>query len=286
MRLDDVRESENVEDRRGAGGGFGGGGMRGLAFRPTGLGIGGILLLVVVSYFFGIDPMSLLSGDPTGGGGIGGGPTAGAPTGTDAEATFSRKVLKDTEDTWSAIFQRAGRQYPDPTLVLYSGEVDSACGMGSAATGPFYCPGDRKLYLDLSFFQELDRRFGAPGDFAEAYVIAHEVGHHVQNLFGALGSDPRGPQRGEDSQSVRQELQADCLAGVWGHSAATRGLLQPGDAEEGLKAAAAIGDDRLQRQSSGRVMPETFTHGSSAERVAALKRGLDSGDITACGLGR
>src|SRR5262249_45562372 len=157
--------------------------------------------------------------------------------------------------------------------------------MGSAATGPVYCPGDRKLYLDLSFFQELSQRFGAPGDFAEAYVIAHEVGHHVQNLFGAL-NDSGGPQRGENSQSVRQELQADCLAGVWGHSAATRGLLDPGDAEEGLKAAAAIGDDRLQRQSTGRVMPETFTHGSSAERVAALKRGLDSGELSACGLGR
>ncbi len=288
MRLDDVGESNNVEDRRGAGGGFGGG-MRGMAFRPAGLGIGGILVLVVVSYVFGIDPMSLLSGDPTAGGGVGGGPTAGAPyapTGTDAEATLSRKVLKDTEDTWSAIFQQAGRQYPNPTLVLYSGEVDSACGMGSAATGPFYCPGDRKLYLDLSFFQELDRRFGAPGDFAQAYVIAHEVGHHVQNLVGALSNDPRGPQRGENSQSVKQELQADCLAGVWGHSAATRGLLDPGDAEEGLKAAAAIGDDRLQRQSTGRVVPESFTHGSSAERVAALRRGLDSGDIAACGIGR
>jgi len=285
VRLDDVPESENVEDRRGMGGGFGGG-MRGFAFRPAGLGIGGVLMLVVISYFLGIDPMSLLSGDPTA---VGGGPTAGppnAPAGSDAEAVFSRKVLRYTEDTWSAIFQRSGREYPRPTLVLYSGEIDSACGMGSAATGPFYCPGDRKLYLDLSFFQELSARFGAPGDFARAYVIAHEVGHHLQNLVGALATDPGAARRGENSQSVRQELQADCLAGVWGHSAATRGLLEPGDAEEGLKAAAAIGDDRLQRQATGRVVPETFTHGSSAERVASLKRGLDTGDIAACGIGR
>ena len=162
--------------------------------------------------------------------------------------------------------------------MLFSDSVDSACGFSSAAVGPFYCPGDRKLYLDLSFFSDLNRRFGAPGDFAQAYVIAHEVGHHVQNLVGALQNG------GGNAQSVRQELQADCLAGVWGHSASTRDVLDAGDVEEGLNAAAAIGDDRLQRRSTGRVVPESFTHGSSADRVAAFKRGLDSGDLGACGL--
>lgn len=274
MRLDDARESQNVEDRRG---------LRSLPGGAGGLGIGGVILVLAVSYFFGIDPTTLLNdgaaprSEPS--------TSAGAPA-SDAESVFARKILADTEDTWSRIFTQSGQQYAKPTMVLFSDAVDSACGQASAATGPFYCPSDQKVYLDLSFFRELDRRFGAPGDFAQAYVIAHEVGHHVQHLAGALASGGGMSQRSANAQSVRQELQADCLAGVWGHSAAQRGLLEPGDAEEGLTAAAAIGDDRLQRQSTGRVVPDSFTHGSSADRVGALRRGLQTGDISACGLGR
>jgi hypothetical protein len=282
MKWQDLRRSDNVEDRRGmapAGGfgGFGGGGM----IRTGGLGIGGLLILLVVSYLFGIDPLSLLSPDESSSGGYAtSAPGQPVTPSSDEAAQFAQKILGDTEDTWGQIFARSGQRYSPPTLVLFSDSVDSACGLSSAAVGPFYCPNDRKVYLDLTFFHDLDRRFGAPGDFAQAYVIAHEVGHHVQNLFGALQNG------GGNAQSVRQELQADCLAGVWGHSASTRGILDAGDAEEGLNAASAIGDDRLQRQSTGRVVPESFTHGSSADRVASFKRGLDSGEIGACGLGR
>ena len=279
MRLEDARESQNVEDRRGTGGGRG--------FRPGGaggLGIGGIILVLAVSYFLGVDPTQFLS-DP--GVSPDAGPTTGAPAGppgSDPAGEFVKKILADTEDTWTTIFERSGQRYQKPVLVLFSDAVDSACGQASAATGPFYCPGDQKVYIDLSFFRELDRRFGAPGDFAQAYVIAHEIGHHVQNITGNLSSG--GVSRSAaNAQSVRQELQADCLAGVWGRAAATRNRLEPGDAEEGLAAAAAIGDDRLQRESQGRVAPESFTHGSSADRVAALRRGLQSGDVAACGLG-
>jgi uncharacterized protein len=274
MRLDDERESENVEDRRGMAGG-------GVRLRPTHLGIGGIVLILAASYFLGIDPMTFLSDSAPDSGGV----TTASPdaSSSDPEAVFASKILADTEDTWTAIFARSGERYEKPVLVLYSGSVDSACGLASAATGPFYCPGDRKVYLDLSFFQELDSRFGAPGDFAQAYVIAHEIGHHVQNLAGALAGGGLS-RRQANAQSVRQELQADCLAGVWGHAAAARGLLDPGDAEEGLRAAAAIGDDRLQRESQGYVVPDSFTHGSSADRVAALTRGLEGGDPAACGL--
>ena len=280
MRLDDARESENVEDRRGTGGG---------GFRPGGvggLGIGGVVLLLAVSYFLGVDPSQLLNDS---GVSSGGGSTAVAPAGppgSDPAGEFARKILADTEDTWSAIFERSGQRYSKPVLVLFSDVVDSACGQAVAATGPFYCPGDRKVYLDLSFFRELDTRFGAPGDFAQAYVIAHEIGHHVQNLTGNLSSGGGLSRSRANAQSVRQELQADCLAGVWGHAAATRNRLEPGDAEEGLTAAAAIGDDRLQQAARGRVVPDSFTHGSSADRVAALKRGLQTGDVSACGVGR
>jgi uncharacterized protein len=279
MQLDDLRESENVEDRRG-------GGARGFATGPGGLGIGGLLLLIVASYSLGIDPMSLLNSDPSVDRGA---PTASAPAGVldrDPAAIFASKILADTEDTWRTVFSRSGERYEPPVLVLYTGETDSPCGLGSAATGPFYCPSDHKVYLDLSFFQELARRFGAPGDFAQAYVVAHEVGHHVQNSLGALSGAAGLSRKRANAQSVRQELQADCLAGVWGHAAASRGLLEPGDAEEGLTAAAAIGDDRLQRASQGRVVPDSFTHGSSADRVASLKRGLQSGDVSVCGLTR
>jgi uncharacterized protein len=280
MRMDDARESENVEDRRG---------MGGRGFRPGGaggLGIGGVVLLLVISYFLGVDPSQLLNDSGVSTGGAPPASTPAGPPGSDPAGEFAKKILADTEDTWTAIFERSGQQYTKPVLVLFSDAVDSACGQAGSATGPFYCPGDQRVYLDLSFFRELDRRFGAPGDFAQAYVIAHEIGHHVQNLTGNLARGGGLSRRGANAQSVRQELQADCLAGVWGYAAARRNRLEPGDAEEGLRAAAAIGDDRLQQESQGRVVPDSFTHGSSADRVAALKRGLQTGDVAACGLGR
>jgi hypothetical protein len=194
--------------------------------------------------------------------------------------------MQDTEDTWTSIFRNSGQRYEEPTLVLFSGATNTACGLGESAMGPFYCPGDRQVYLDTSFFEELDQRFGAPGDFAQAYVIAHEIGHHVQNLLGLSERVQNARQRVGRAEgnalSVRLELQADCYAGVWGHYAAQHDLLQPGDAEEGLRAAASIGDDRLQRQGQGRVVPESFTHGSSEQRVSWLKRGLESGQIDSC----
>jgi uncharacterized protein len=280
MRLDDARESENVEDRRGMG-------SRG--FRPGGaggLGIGGVIVLLLISYFLGVDPSQLLNDSGVSTGGEPPASTPAGPPGSDPAGEFARKILADTEDTWTTIFERSGQQYSKPVLVLFSDAVDSACGQAGSATGPFYCPGDQRVYLDLSFFRELDRRFGAPGDFAQAYVIAHEIGHHVQNLTGNLARGGGLSRSRANAQSVRQELQADCLAGVWGNAAARRNRLEPGDAEEGLTAASAIGDDRLQRESQGRVVPDSFTHGSSADRVAALKRGLQSGDVAACGLGR
>jgi uncharacterized protein len=278
--LDDARESENVEDRRG---------MGGRGFRPggaAGLGIGGVILLLVISYFLGVDPSQLLNDSGVSTGGEPPASTPAGPPGSDPAGEFAKKILADTEDTWTAIFERSGQQYTKPVLVLFSDAVDSACGQAGSATGPFYCPGDQRVYLDLSFFRELDRRFGAPGDFAQAYVIAHEIGHHVQNLTGHLARGGGLSRSRANAQSVRQELQADCLAGVWGYAAARRNRLEPGDAEEGLRAAAAIGDDRLQQESQGRVVPDSFTHGSSADRVAALKRGLQTGDVAACGLGR
>jgi predicted metalloprotease len=212
-----------------------------------------------------------------------------APTGVpanDTQAQFISVVLKSTEDVWSQIFSERGARYEQPVLVLFTDATQSACGLGQSAMGPFYCPADRKVYLDLSFFQELADRFGAPGDFARAYVVAHEVGHHVQTLTGLSDRVAAARQQegrtGSNALSVRQELQADCYAGVWGHYAARQGLVEPGDAEEGLRAAAAIGDDRLQRQSQGRVVPESFTHGSSAQRVEWLNRGLESGKLEAC----
>ena len=281
MRWEGRAESGNVEDRRG----MGGGGMRmGL---PVGGGIGGVVLLLIVSALTGTNPLDLIGG----GGAVdqGGysepGPNPG-PAATDPQTRFMRVVLKDTEDTWTSIFQNSGQRYQEPTLVLFSGSTNTACGLGESAMGPFYCPGDRQVYLDTSFFEELSQRFGAPGDFAQAYVIAHEIGHHVQNLLGLserVQSARQRVGRAEGNQlSVRLELQADCYAGVWGHYAAQHDLLQPGDAEEGLRAAASIGDDRLQRQGQGRVVPESFTHGSSEQRVSWLKRGLESGQIDSC----
>jgi uncharacterized protein len=257
-------ESGNIEDRRGMGMGVG---------LPIGGGIGGLVLLLLFSALTGTNPLDLIS-------------SSSAPqeqtSGTtglrdkDPQAEFIAVVLADTEETWQRIFRERGQAYAPPVLVLFDGATQSACGVGRAEVGPFYCPSDARVYLDLSFFRELDQRFGAPGDFAQAYVVAHEVGHHVQSMLGISGKGSG------NAQSVRLELQADCYAGVWGHFAAARGLLEPGDAEEGLNAAAAIGDDRLQRTGQGQVVPESFTHGSSADRVRWLRRGLDKGTIEAC----
>jgi predicted metalloprotease len=271
------RRSENIEDRRGMPVG------RGAA---VGGGIG-TLVLVLLALWFGVDPSIVLQGgDPDVP------PTPSVqqrtPSGADDELRdFVAVVLADTEDTWRELFDRMNRRYEDPTLVLFSGAVQSACGMAQAAVGPFYCPADRKLYIDLSFYRSLRDRLGAPGDFAQAYVIAHEVGHHVQNLTGVAervhGRRSRSNPADANALQVRMELQADCFAGVWASNAQrTRDILEAGDIEEGLNAAAAIGDDRLQRRSQGYVVPETFTHGSSAQRVRWFKRGLESGAPEDC----
>ena len=280
MRWIGRRESDQVEDQRGFGG------------RGVTLGCGTVLVALVIGWLTGNDPIRILqlltSGSPPAAE-TGAPPPSGGPAGPGAEdpgRKFVSVVLADTEDTWTEIFAKSGQTYELPKLVLYTGLTETSCGRGSAAQGPFYCPFDRKVYLDLSFFDELARRFGAPGDFARAYVVAHEVGHHVQNLMGIERKVRNVQERASEAQgnelSVRLELQADCLAGVWGHHGAQKGLLEPGDAEAGLRAAAAIGDDRLQRLSTGRVQPESFTHGSSAQRVEWLRRGLESGDPGAC----
>ena len=286
MDWEDMRRSDNVEERAGAPSGFGGSGMR--------LGGGAILIVVVVSLLLGKNPLEMLS--LLSGGGAptvqtqavsqGASATQDSPATADPEREFVARVLGDTEDVWGGIFQQLGTRYQPPKLALYRGQVDSACGLGSAAMGPFYCPGDRYVYLDLSFFQELSQRFGAPGDFARAYVIAHEVGHHVQNQLGLMDEIQRktagASERVRNEVSVRQELQADCLAGVWGNSAAKRNLIDARDVEAGIAAAMSVGDDRLQQQARGYVVPEQFTHGSSAQRAKWFKIGLNSGDIRQC----
>jgi len=274
------RESSNVEDRRGQGGRrVGGRGKVGI----------GTVVLVLVAMYFGIDPSVVLDTA-----------TLVQPPAVESSqssvprsaaenelARFSSMVLADTEDTWGPIFQSGGRQYEAPRLVLFTGATRSACGVGQAEMGPFYCPADRKLYLDLSFFDDLHRRFGAPGDFAQAYVIAHEVGHHVQNLLGISDQVQQAGQRGSEREgkllSVRLELQADCLAGVWAHHAdRSRQILEQGDVDEALRAASAIGDDRIQKQTQGHVTPDSFTHGSAAQRVRWFRVGLERGDLRAC----
>ena len=272
MQLGGQRGSSNIEDRRGLGVG-------------GGVGIGTIVI-AIVAYFLGIDPTTVIDASQQ----IQSqrAPQQEAPKGAPADemGQFVSKVLGSTEDVWTQLFREGGRRYAPPTLVLYTQAVRSACGMGQAAMGPFYCPNDQKLYVDLAFYRDLKERFRAPGDFAQAYVIAHEVGHHVQNQMGIMEKFHSLQGRVSKSEfnraSVRIELQADCFAGVWGHHAANARLLDPGDMEEGLAAATAIGDDRLQKQGQGYVVPESFTHGSSAQRVRWFKRGLDSGRVQDC----
>jgi predicted metalloprotease len=264
----------NIEDMRGRSGGT-----------AVPLGIGGFLVLLVLSWATGTNLFTLLG---TGGGQQTSG-TSGQGSGSPTEermVDFVDAVMKDAQDTWE---QTLGSRYQPTRVVLFRDAIESGCGMAQSATGPFYCPADHKVYLDLGFFSELSERFGAPGDFAQAYVIAHELGHHVQNLLGLSARASADRRTGPESASVALELQADCFAGVWGHAASERGRFQaghveldPGDAEEGIRAAGAIGDDRLQRMATGRVMPERFTHGSSAQRVEWFSRGMDSGDPNAC----
>jgi uncharacterized protein len=300
MRWKGRRQSSNIEDRRGmgggmggmrfpgglGGGGFGGGGMR----RGGGIGIFGILILLGIAWLLGINPLALLSGDLGGGGGYVEQPQQSAGGGTFASPQeeelkeFVAVVLAETEDTWNQIL---GQQYREPKLVLFSGGAQSGCGFAQSAVGPFYCPADEKVYIDLTFFDELSRRFGAPGDFAQAYVIAHEVGHHVQTVLGIEEKVRQARANMSESEgnalSVRVELQADCFSGVWAHDAHQKsGLLEPGDIEEALGAASAVGDDTLQKQAGGRVMPDSFTHGSSEQRTRWFETGYRSGDINDC----
>jgi predicted metalloprotease len=254
---------------------------------PT-LGIGGLILVVAVSYFTGQDPMALLQLLSGASEQVSSAPEPGsAPPPKDQLGVFAGTVLADTEETWKGIFASAGRTYEEPPLVLFTQAVRSGCGTASSGMGPFYCPADHKVYLDPAFFQELTKRFGAPGDFAQAYVIAHEVGHHVQNLTGVSDQVTAAQQRGGEAQanalSVRLELQADCFAGVWGHHAnRDRKIIDPGDFEEGMRAAASIGDDSIQEMSGGSARPESWTHGSGEQRQFWLRRGLESGDWTRC----
>ncbi|MEZ2126997.1 MULTISPECIES: neutral zinc metallopeptidase [unclassified Sinorhizobium] len=290
------RQSSNIEDRRGEsggidrGGGFsfptGGGGMRRAG---GGLSIGTIIFLVVIYLIFkamGIDLLQVLDTGSTSGPGYEQSQSTDGTSANDEMTAFVRTVLAETEDTWHGIFQAEGGTYQEPTLVLFSGQTRSACGFASAASGPFYCPGDRKVYLDTDFFQELSERFGASGDFAEAYVVAHEVGHHVQNLLGILPKFNQMRQSMSEvdanKMSVRVELQADCFAGIWGKFTQQKGILDSGDLEEALNAAKQIGDDTLQKRSQGYVVPESFNHGTSAQRVQWFKRGFDTGEMRAC----
>jgi len=299
MRWGDFRRSQNVEDRTGnapesAGGGMPFGGMR--------LGGGALIILVIVGMLFGINPFEML-GMMTGDGSMqappqqsappaqappGYGPQTGAsaPSSADVNKDFSSAVLGDTEDVWGALFQAMGSRYDPPKLVLYRGVTRSDCGRANAAVGPFYCPADKDLYLDTSFFNELHARFGAPGDFAQAYVIAHEVGHHVQNLLGTMrqfdAQRQRSDERTANMLSVRLELQADCYAGVWGFYSQKRGIIDAKDIESGLRAAAAVGDDQIQKRTQGYVVPDSFTHGSAEERTRWFRTGLQSGDPRDC----
>lgn len=292
MRWEDQGESGNVEDRRGGFGGmFGGRGPMGAGFPfPLPFGGGGfsfttLIIVFVIMWMLGLNPLSLLTGDFSGVA-----PheeSESAPAQNDQQKRFVSAVLATTERAWDGYFTQMGSSYQKPKLVLFSGGVSSACGFAQSAAGPFYCPNDRKVYLDTQFFNELARRFGAPGDFAQAYVIGHEIGHHVQNLLGILPrvrqAQERAGEEGANALQVRVELQADCFAGVWAKRAnEEKPLLEPGDVEEALRAASAIGDDTIQKRTQGQVVPESFTHGSAAQRMRWLQTGLKSGDIESC----
>lgn len=289
MRWEKGRRSDNVVDARGRSG-MRFGGRRGFS-------LGAIAVVVVLGLVMGQDPLTILGNVFNQGMQTSSVPSSApsypqegsaAPAGDDPQREFVRAVLGDTEDTWRALFQSAGQQYQEPKLILFSGGVQSACGFANAAVGPFYCPGDQQVYLDLTFFRELESRFNAAGDFAQAYVIAHEIGHHVQTLLGVSAKVAAARQRGQQMEGdngllVRQELQADCLAGVWANNAQKRlNWLEPGDVEEALNAANAIGDDRLQKQTRGTVMPDSFTHGTSEQRVRWFKAGFESGSPGQC----
>lgn len=275
MRWQGSRRSSNVEDYRGSR--FGGTGLK--------LGVGGTLIALVASYFLGVDPSVLLGLASS----VDTGPAPQAQVGVpqDEQGQFISAVLGETEDTWSEIFRQNGMTYEPPRLVLFSDQVRSACGSASAAVGPFYCPGDHRVYLDLNFYNELKTRFQAPGDFAQAYVLAHEVGHHVQTLLGTeeqvRAAQSRASESDRNAIQVKMELQADCYAGVWAKNAnSARQILEQGDVEEALQAASAVGDDTIQKRTQGRVMPDSFTHGSAAQRMQWFKRGLDTGSVQAC----
>ncbi len=293
MKWEGERQSDNVEDRRDDAGGGGGGGF-GLPIGGRSVGLGTVAIALVAGWIFGVNPLTVL-GLLSGGGGA---PLpaqhqpapAHRPPADDRGAAFVSTVLADTEDVWRDQFAQAGARYEAPKLVLFEGRTPTACGTGDTAMGPFYCPGDRKVYIDLAFYRTLRERLGAPGDFAQAYVIAHEVGHHVQNLLGL--TENVDAMRGrvsaaqQNALSVKLELQADCFAGLWAHHAQrSRQVVERGDLEEALNAAAQIGDDTLQRRAGGAVVPESFTHGSSAQRVGAFRRGWDGGRLADCGVG-
>lgn len=294
------RQSDNVEDRRsesgignnspfGRGGGFSFPTGRSGGMRSGGIGsVAVFIVIAVVLHFMGVDITQLLGdGSRTGPSGYGQSDPASPQTAEDGEMkAFVATVLAETEDTWNGIFKAAGQRYQEPRLVMFSGSYPSACGQASAASGPFYCPGDRKIYLDTAFFSELSQRFDASGDFADAYVVAHEVGHHVQNLLGILPKFNEARQTTSEAEanrmSVRIELQADCFAGIWGKFTEQKGILEKGDLEEALNAATQIGDDTLQKRTQGYVVPETFNHGTSAQRANWFRRGFDSGKLEAC----
>ncbi|MGF1547522.1 MAG: neutral zinc metallopeptidase [Thiotrichales bacterium] len=280
MRLGNSRRSENLEDRRGASGGS-------RTARRGGLGLGAVALAVIASYFLGLDPTQVLRA------------LSGTMTSTeqevpstrspaeDAKAVFVSKILAETEDTWSGVFSAAGERYREPKLVLFTGATDTACGMGQRAMGPFYCPADQTVYIDLAFYDELTKRFNAPGEFAQAYVIAHEIGHHIQHQLGITTKVQKLQARSDEvtanALSVRLELQADCLAGMWAkRTDAAKQILEPGEIEQALNAAAAIGDDRMQKRAQGYAVPDSFTHGSSQQRMRWFKRGIDNGDFQQC----
>ncbi|MGZ5156957.1 MAG: KPN_02809 family neutral zinc metallopeptidase [Caldimonas sp.] len=285
MRMDGQDESSNVEDVRGMGGGGGGFGIGGRS-----VGIGGVAVALIAGWIFGINPLTILGLMGGGGGGqvVQQQGPAPAPPKSDAGARFVSQVLRSTEVVWTDVFRESGKTYSPPKLVLFSGQWPTACGQGEAAMGPFYCPNDQKVYIDLGFYDILSRKLGAPGQFAQAYVVAHEVGHHVQNQLGIMQRVDALRNRGNEAQanalSVRVELQADCFAGVWAKRSQQENgwRLDPGDIETALNAAAQIGDDTLQRKSRGTVVPESFTHGSSAQRVSWFKRGVENGSVESC----